>query len=144
VKEPQETANEDLPWVTRFRRKLPRKREKKINFRRRFWWCSWRYCLEPLKRFFFWIIYKIPILNRYLPDISGRPRVIQVDTSQSVAVNNKGTRYKGNGISTTKYGPITFIPLNLYEQFKRFANIWFLIVAAIQVANPIPHTHLPF
>eukprot|EP00005_Dracoamoeba_jomungandri_P010597 CAMPEP_0174264884 /NCGR_PEP_ID=MMETSP0439-20130205/24372_1 /TAXON_ID=0 /ORGANISM="Stereomyxa ramosa, Strain Chinc5" /LENGTH=1290 /DNA_ID=CAMNT_0015351035 /DNA_START=137 /DNA_END=4006 /DNA_ORIENTATION=+ len=38
-----------------------------------------------------------------------------------------------NTISTTKYGPISFLPKNLLEQFKRLANIWFFIVACIQL-----------
>ena len=79
------------------------------------------------------LIYKIPYLKYYLPDISGNKREVEVDGSQSVKITNKGKHFKGNSISTTKYGPITFIPLNLYEQFKRFANFYFLIIAIMQV-----------
>lgn len=37
-----------------------------------------------------------------------------------------------NYISTTKYNIITFLPLALIIQFKRYANIYFLISAIMQ------------
>lgn len=48
----------------------------------------------------------------------------------NMAENHK--RFKNNYIRTTKYTALTFIPLALYNQFKRFANIYFLIVAILQ------------
>ena len=39
---------------------------------------------------------------------------------------------KSNYISTTKYNIITFIPLALLLQFKRYANIYFLFSAILQ------------
>ncbi|KAI5966540.1 NEO1 [Candida pseudojiufengensis] len=41
--------------------------------------------------------------------------------------------YPSNSISNAKYNPITFIPLILYEQFKFFFNLYFLIVALSQI-----------
>ncbi|KAI5953547.1 NEO1 [Candida jiufengensis] len=41
--------------------------------------------------------------------------------------------YPTNSISNAKYNPITFIPLILYEQFKFFFNLYFLIVALSQI-----------
>lgn len=38
----------------------------------------------------------------------------------------------GNYIRTTKYTAITFLPMSLFNQFKRYANIYFLIVAILQ------------
>ncbi|XP_034047681.1 phospholipid-transporting ATPase IC-like [Thalassophryne amazonica] len=38
----------------------------------------------------------------------------------------KKNRYSGNAIKTYKYNFFTFLPLNLYEQFKRAANLYFL------------------
>ena len=35
-------------------------------------------------------------------------------------------------ISTARYNVITFLPLNLFTQFRRLANIYFLIVVAVQ------------
>eukprot|EP01119_Soliformovum_irregulare_P019079 TRINITY_DN5979_c0_g1_i1.p1 TRINITY_DN5979_c0_g1~~TRINITY_DN5979_c0_g1_i1.p1 ORF type:complete len:1154 (-),score=316.94 TRINITY_DN5979_c0_g1_i1:278-3739(-) len=39
--------------------------------------------------------------------------------------------YPRNTIRTSKYTPITFLPLNLYEQFKRFSNVYFFIIMVI-------------
>lgn len=41
-------------------------------------------------------------------------------------------KYPSNVISNAKYNPFTFIPLILYEQFKFFFNLYFLIVALSQ------------
>ncbi|XP_057715089.1 probable phospholipid-transporting ATPase VD isoform X2 [Corythoichthys intestinalis] len=39
-----------------------------------------------------------------------------------------GKGYKGNIIHTTKYSLLTFIPMNLFQQFKRVANLYFLFL----------------
>ncbi|KAM9323420.1 phospholipid-transporting ATPase IC isoform 2-T2 [Pholidichthys leucotaenia] len=49
----------------------------------------------------------------------------------------KKSRYSGNAIKTYKYNVITFLPLNLYEQFKRVANIYFLFLLILQVIPDI-------
>lgn len=41
-------------------------------------------------------------------------------------------KYPSNAISNAKYNPITFIPIILYEQFKFFFNLYFLLVALSQ------------
>lgn len=41
--------------------------------------------------------------------------------------------YPSNAILNAKYNPITFIPIILYEQFKFFFNLYFLIVALSQI-----------
>jgi len=57
------------------------------------------------------------------------PRTIYVNN----AARNKVFKYLDNSISTTKYTPLTFLPKNLFEQFKRLANFWFLIVTLINL-----------
>jgi magnesium-transporting ATPase (P-type) len=37
----------------------------------------------------------------------------------------------GNGISTTKYSILTFLPKNLFIQFSRLANFYFLVVVLL-------------
>ena len=41
--------------------------------------------------------------------------------------------FPSNYVSTTRYKLWTIVPLNLFEQFHRFANIWFLIVSTLQM-----------
>ena len=45
-----------------------------------------------------------------------------------------------NRITTSKYTLLTFVPKNLYEQFKRVANFYFLINAVILLMLPDPPT----
>ncbi|KAF5360300.1 hypothetical protein D9758_009101 [Tetrapyrgos nigripes] len=42
-------------------------------------------------------------------------------------------RYERNKVRTTKYTVITFIPRNLYEQFRRVANLFFLTLVILQL-----------
>jgi phospholipid-translocating ATPase len=42
-------------------------------------------------------------------------------------------RYVRNKVRTSKYTIITFLPKNLYEQFRRVANIFFLIMVILSV-----------
>ncbi|KNE59459.1 phospholipid-translocating P-type ATPase, flippase [Allomyces macrogynus ATCC 38327] len=41
-------------------------------------------------------------------------------------------RFPSNAISTTKYSPLSFLPKNLYEQFRRVANSYFLLMVVLQ------------
>ena len=38
-----------------------------------------------------------------------------------------------NKINTAKYSVFTFIPKFLYEQFRKYANLFFLLVSLLQV-----------
>ncbi|XP_072457638.1 phospholipid-transporting ATPase IK isoform X2 [Notamacropus eugenii] len=49
----------------------------------------------------------------------------------------KRTKYSGNAINTAKYNILTFLPLNLYEQFHRIANLYFLFVILLQTIPEI-------
>uniref|UniRef100_A0A8C5NN59 Phospholipid-transporting ATPase n=1 Tax=Junco hyemalis TaxID=40217 RepID=A0A8C5NN59_JUNHY len=44
---------------------------------------------------------------------------------------NPNRYYDTNEIKTTKYTIITFLPKNIYEQFHRFANIYFVFIALL-------------
>ncbi|MCP4700073.1 MAG: hypothetical protein GY862_24955 [Gammaproteobacteria bacterium] len=37
--------------------------------------------------------------------------------------------------STAKYNVLTFLPRFLFEQFRRYANVFFLIIALLQASN---------
>lgn len=47
-------------------------------------------------------------------------------------------RYRGNYVSTTKYTAANFIPKSLFEQFRRVANIYFLVVAFVSFSPLAP------
>lgn len=44
-----------------------------------------------------------------------------------------------NSISTTKYNAFTFLPKSLFEQFRRVANIYFLITACLAYTDLAPY-----
>ncbi|KFR13741.1 putative phospholipid-transporting ATPase IK, partial [Opisthocomus hoazin] len=46
-------------------------------------------------------------------------------------------KYAGNAIKTAKYNIFTFLPLNLYEQFHRMANVYFVFVMLLQTIPEI-------
>lgn len=41
--------------------------------------------------------------------------------------------FPSNYITTAKYTLLSILPKNLFEQFHRIANIWFLIVSVLQL-----------
>ncbi len=65
------------------------------------------------------------------PD-SKEPRVIHINDPSKNSLNN----YFDNHISTTKYNIATFIPKFFFEQFSKYANLFFLFTAIIQ---QVPH-----
>ncbi|EGC38128.1 hypothetical protein DICPUDRAFT_93905 [Dictyostelium purpureum] len=56
--------------------------------------------------------------------------IVEIRSSKTEDLNkNKG--YKSNEISTTKYNRYNFLFKNLYEQFRRITNIYFLAICII-------------
>lgn len=56
------------------------------------------------------------------------PRVIHLNNPPENAVN----KYVDNHVSTAKYNVFSFLPKFLFEQFSKFANVFFLFTAALQ------------
>ncbi|KNA24962.1 hypothetical protein SOVF_010870, partial [Spinacia oleracea] len=56
------------------------------------------------------------------------------DNPEAIQLN-----YRGNYVSTTKYTPLNFIPKSLFEQFRRVANLYFLIVACVSFSPLAPY-----
>uniref|UniRef100_A0A8C9Y1F4 Phospholipid-transporting ATPase n=1 Tax=Sander lucioperca TaxID=283035 RepID=A0A8C9Y1F4_SANLU len=96
------------------------------------------------------------IRNNKGPNIEpwGTPHVIFMEMAWKVKANDrpyhhlpefkkkvflciKKSRYSGNAIKTYKYNVLTFLPLNLYEQFKRVANLYFLVLLILQIIPDI-------
>uniref|UniRef100_A0A3Q3RQU2 Phospholipid-transporting ATPase n=1 Tax=Mastacembelus armatus TaxID=205130 RepID=A0A3Q3RQU2_9TELE len=50
---------------------------------------------------------------------------------------NLSYHYANNAIKTSKYNIFTFLPLNLYEQFRRLANAYFLFLFFLQLIPQI-------
>lgn len=51
---------------------------------------------------------------------------------------HKQYKYPNNYVSTTKYNIVTFFPRALFEQFRRVANLYFLLAAVLSVTSLAP------
>ncbi|XP_074268214.1 putative phospholipid-transporting ATPase 4 isoform X2 [Silene latifolia] len=71
-----------------------------------------------------------------LPDGPGFSRIVHCN--QSDLHRRKPLKYRTNNISTTKYHFITFLPKGLFEQFRRAANMYFLLAACLSVTSVSP------
>ncbi|KXX81576.1 putative phospholipid-transporting ATPase DRS2 [Madurella mycetomatis] len=56
------------------------------------------------------------------------PRIIHLNNPPA----NSANKYVDNHVSTAKYNIATFLPKFLFEQFSKFANIFFLFTAGLQ------------
>ncbi|KAK7530263.1 phospholipid P-type ATPase transporter [Phyllosticta citribraziliensis] len=65
------------------------------------------------------------------------PRIIHLNNPPANAAN----KYVDNHVSTAKYNLITFLPKFLYEQFSKYANLFFLFTAIIQQIPDISPTN---
>lgn len=52
----------------------------------------------------------------------------------------KPYKYPNNYVSTTKYNVVTFLPKALFEQFRRVANLYFLLAAVLSLTPAAPFT----
>lgn len=63
-------------------------------------------------------------------------RTIYINDPESNIIFN----YPDNTVTTAKYSIITFLPKNLFEQFCRLANIYFIIISALQLIPGVSPT----
>jgi phospholipid-transporting ATPase len=49
-------------------------------------------------------------------------------------VRNEAAKFLHNSISTAKYNAVTFLPKFFYEQFSKWANLFFLFTGTLQVS----------
>ncbi|XP_018319213.1 probable phospholipid-transporting ATPase IM isoform X3 [Agrilus planipennis] len=66
---------------------------------------------------------------------------IPCDNQRRIRANdriyNSQFKYANNYIKTSKYSVLTFLPLNLFEQFQRLANFYFLCLLVLQLIPAI-------
>jgi len=83
------------------------------------------------------ILFNKYILRKNISDSidATKPRIINMNDRQS----NGEFSYCDNHISTTKYNVATFLPKFLFQEFSKYANLFFLCTSAIQqVPNVSP------
>lgn len=76
-------------------------------------------------------------------ELIGRPgfsRVVFCNEPQQH--NIRPYKYPNNYVSTTKYNVLTFLPIALFEQFRRVANLYFLLAAFLSAANLAPFSNI--
>ncbi len=77
-------------------------------------------------------------LGRGKPDPSSLgPRIIHLNNPPA----NSQSRHLDNHVSTAKYNAATFLPKFLFEQFSKYANLFFLFTAALQQIPNISPTN---
>ncbi|EAS00612.2 phospholipid-translocating P-type ATPase, flippase family protein (macronuclear) [Tetrahymena thermophila SB210] len=77
-------------------------------------------------------------LSQYLTKKFNKRAAKQDLVNQRKIQSNQPTElYMDNGISTSKYTLLTFLPLNIMEQFSKLANVYFLFIGFMQMINTI-------
>ncbi|GAB2269219.1 Probable phospholipid-transporting ATPase 4 [Dionaea muscipula] len=71
-----------------------------------------------------------------LPEGPGFSRIVHCN--QPILHRRRPLKYPYNYISTTKYNVITYLPKALFEQFRRAANIYFLLAAILSLTSISP------
>ena len=65
----------------------------------------------------------------------------QEQPDRAVIINKPDHAIGHNGIQTNKYTWIDVLPLNLYEQFSRLANVYFLVIGLLSMIKAISSTN---
>ncbi|KAM0749097.1 phospholipid-translocating P-type ATPase [Meredithblackwellia eburnea MCA 4105] len=75
--------------------------------------------------------------------MAGAPKVYTGE--RLLYLNNPGLnaqlKFIKNSVSTSKYNPVTFLPKFLFEQFSKYANLFFLFAACIQQIPTVSPTN---
>ncbi|KDO33150.1 hypothetical protein SPRG_01962 [Saprolegnia parasitica CBS 223.65] len=71
----------------------------------------------------------------------GRILYINDRPSTLAAMARYNLKYPGNVVKTSKYSVLTFLPKNLFEQFRRVANFYFLIISLLQLTTKLSPTN---
>lgn len=79
---------------------------------------------------------KLKQLLVHTQQVEGQPRVVHVgpDTKQE----EEQEVFPDNTVQTTKYTLVTYLPKGLFEQYRRVANVYFTIIAALSLTPISP------
>ncbi|CAG9461573.1 unnamed protein product [Pedinophyceae sp. YPF-701] len=69
---------------------------------------------------------------------SKRPEFRQVTVSGAADGPHKDHHWASNYVSTAKYNLLTYLPIALFEQYRRVANVYFTLMAALSVTEFSP------
>ncbi|XP_026422131.1 probable phospholipid-transporting ATPase 4 [Papaver somniferum] len=90
-------------------------------------------------------LYSYSCLRPQTKDSDGGPHSLQgpgfsrvVFCNQSRLHRRAPLKYVSNYISTTKYNILTFLPKAIFEQFRRVANLYFLMAACFSLTSVAP------
>ncbi|XP_031100154.1 phospholipid-transporting ATPase 3-like [Ipomoea triloba] len=72
-------------------------------------------------------------LGKIQPQAPGY-RTVFCNDPETTAIAN----FKANSVSTTKYDVLTFLPKGLFEQFRRVANLYFLMISILSCTPVSP------
>ena len=75
-----------------------------------------------------------------LKQVKGLSGHEELQKPREIHSNDPRLDYMNNGISTSKYNVVTFLPLNLLEQFSKMANVYFLFIGFMQMVKSISIT----
>ncbi|KAM9244875.1 phospholipid-transporting ATPase IK [Dugong dugon] len=75
---------------------------------------------------------KLPPIPALTWEVKANDRYYHWQFKEKVFLCCQRNRYKTNIIHTAKYNVFTFLPLNLYEQFHRVSNLYFLLIIILQ------------
>ncbi|XP_041417491.1 phospholipid-transporting ATPase IK isoform X2 [Xenopus laevis] len=70
-------------------------------------------------------------------EVRANNRIFNSSVEKKTWLFCKKKKYADNSITTSKYNILTFIPLNLFEQFHRMANLYFLFIIILQTIPAI-------
>ncbi|XP_022669061.1 probable phospholipid-transporting ATPase IM [Varroa jacobsoni] len=84
---------------------------------------------------------RVDIWTRVYEFVGIRQKVRPPETQRRIRANNSEFNaqfnYANNYIKTSKYTVLTFVPRNLFEQFQRLANFYFLCLLVLQLIPQI-------
>lgn len=73
---------------------------------------------------------------------SGRVLYVNnVEKTKEHAKTSCGRVYCDNSVTTSKYTILSFVPKNLFEQFRRIANAYFLVISLLQLLTDLSPTN---